>query len=379
MLVKLGTPVLADRLKQLMAIVDSKPVNPIFNYIRLIMQDGAATFCANNSPVGMLEVTVKAEGENGSLLLPAKQLADIAQGFQADFVTFQSDDTVDGAGNATVVVKCGRFKGSLRSRPASEFVVNYPTPDGLLVTSLPRPGFLDTVEKIAFAVPKSAGKYTVPVGKLDFKEDKLQLAATDGFKLVVAQMTGEYRSPEGFVPDGICLPKTAMDLFHLLTGPTFTLAETENTFVFQTESEIFTALKVSGDFPPYEKAIPTSEPLGKLTVAKNELTLALSRVAPIADKEKPFVSFSAFLGEGDAASLSFRSTSAAFGMADDSIDVKATGSKQDFVLDINNFSPFVDKAAELLDNEFRNPQAVVVFHSGPHYHLYIMPSAVTPA
>lgn len=379
MLVKLETKALGERLKQLQAVVDSRATISAYTHILLTVANGLATFRANNPTIGMFEATVRAEGDAGSLLLPSKRLAEITPNLVGEAVTFETDGTTDGEGNSNVTVKSGKYKAALRARPASEFPATFDRPEGPIAT-IGRPAFLDLIEKVAFAVPDNNGKYTVAVGFLDFKPEDIRLVGTDGWSLSVKALPGTVRAPDGTVPASISLPKTALNLLHLLTGGTFTLAETENALFFQTETETFAALKVAGQFPPYERVIPTATPTTTFTVNRDVLSYAIGRARPVADEESPLLAFSIAPTGGETTPLVIRSTSKAAGMANDVIDVKATGVPQEFVLNANFLTPFVEKAGDEILVRIISPNTVVEFVTdNGTYRFFLMPTAAPTA
>jgi DNA polymerase III subunit beta len=376
MQVQMETKVLGERLKQVMAFVDSKAANSAYTHILFTVSGGIGTFRINNTNIGLFQATVRAEGEEGAMLLPAKRLSDILPNLEEasnKAVIFQTDGVTDEEGSSNVTVKCGKYRAVLRARPAKEFEAKIERPDAAIAT-LPRPAFQDLIEKILFAVPANAGKYTVPVGLLDFKADKVLLVATDGWRLPVAALPGTVRNAENAVPAALNIPKTALDLFHVLTGATFTLSETENHISFETETEIFAASKVSGQFPPYERIIPSATPTTTIVVNRAALAYAIGRARPVADDEAPNVTFSITPTGGDVSPLIIRSTSKAAGMANDAIDVKATGVAVEFVMNADQLLPFVEKAGDIIEIFIVSNKTIITFRSGENYHIYIMPA-----
>lgn len=379
MIVKLDTKTLETRLKQLQAVVDSRATISAYSHVLLTVAGGVATFRANNPTIGMFESSAKSEGDDGTLLLPSKRLGEIVPNLEAaksPVTTFETDGTTDGEGNSTVTIKCGKYKAALRARPANEFPAVFDRPTEV-ITTLGLPGFLALIEKVAFSVPESNGKYTVAVALLDFKADEIRLVGTDGFRLTVASQVGTVRTPIGEIPTALSIPKTALNLLHLLTGTTFTLSETENALFFQTDTETLAALKVSGQFPPYERVFPTATPVTTITLNRDALAFAIGRAKPVADDELPNIVFSLTPTGTEVTPLIIHSTSKAAGMANDAIDVKAQGAPQELTFNAAFLMPFIDHAGPEITIRIIAPGVPTEFNCGPTYRFFLAPAVVS--
>jgi DNA polymerase-3 subunit beta len=373
--VKLNTKVLGDRLRQLQTLVDQKATNSALTHVLLTVANGEATFHARNVNIGMFEATAKADGDALTLLLPTHRLVEISGNLQDESTVLETTGETDAEGTSTVVVKCGAYRAQLRARPVSEFEITntYEKPDKILI-ELGLPGLKDMLEKVKFCVPTESGKYTVNVGLLDFRETELRVVATDGWRLILAVQPGEFRTPEGEIPPALTIPKTAFNLMSQLTGSTVTVSQTDSAFFFETETETLATLRSGGKFPPYDRIVPTATPATTFTVGRDNFAYALGRAMPVAEDKDPdmFLSITP-TGPDTPSPLIIRSASKQAGMANDSVDVKATGIAQELYLRIDYLLPFVEHSGEQIETKILSPTAIVQFFSGPNYRLYLMP------
>ena len=238
MLVKMKTAPLAEWLKKLLVVVDLEATVPAYTNVLFTFAGGVAKLLAYNSLVGMFECTIsEVTGDEGALLLPIKRLAEIVPYLAAPECTISTDAAVDQEGSSNVTFKCARYKGVLRSRPASEFtnLMAYPTPEEQ-ITVFSREALLSLTERVKDAVPKDGGKYTVPVGLLEFNEGAATFVGTTGYVLAKTKTDGTFRTPTGAVPENVTIPKTAFSFLPLLTGALITFYQTENAIFFKSET-----------------------------------------------------------------------------------------------------------------------------------------------
>lgn len=357
---------LEAKLQHVAAIVDAKATIPVYQHVRLLVQGGKTTL-TGRAPYATLEVQVTNDGpEDGAMLLPAKKLQQILPNLPDANVTLELV-------NDKITLRSGRYKGELVTLPADNFEGTPEVPEFDKKT-LGLPGLKDLISSTIFAVPSDGDKYTVKVGLLESTGKEVRIVGTNGLHLVVASyagIAGEFK---------IVWPRTAMELVQDLNGDTVTISETESAFVFQTATETLFVNKVSGEFPPYERLLPTKHAT-EVSVPKAVFASAIARVQPFADEEVPAIVFSL---AKDGAVLALKARSNATGFADDTIEVTTAGAAQEIILNAKLLTDFVEKASGetallIRLNDDRQP---VDFVSGNNYRMLVMPipvSAPAPA
>lgn len=351
---------LEAKLQHVAAIVDAKATIPVYQHVRLLVQGGKTTL-TGRAPYATLEVQVTNDApEDGAILLPAKKLQQILPNLPDANITLELV-------NDKITLRSGRYKGELVTLPADTFEGNPEVPEFDKKT-LGLPGLKDLIAATIFAVPSDGDKYTVKVGLLESTGKEVRIVGTNGLHLVLSSypgIAGEFK---------LIWPRTAMELVQDLSGDTVVISETESAFVFQTATETLFVNKVSGEFPPYERLLP-SKHATEIAVPKAVFQSAIARVQPFADEEVPAIVFSV---AKDGTALALKARSNATGFADDTIEVTTTGVGQEIILNAKLLTDFVEKASGetallIRVNDERQP---VDFISGANYRMLVMPIPV---
>lgn len=355
MKVTLNTAELQRRLGQLGGVVDKKGAMEVFKYVRLYKENGLVKVLAMGIS-STLTVTLAAATADGdvNVLLPYDKVAAIASAITAKETNI---DVADDGVRATI--RAGRLKvAELDTFPLSNLPSFLEQPTSSLA-ALGLPGFQAQIASIIYAVPEQSGKFTVSVAKLESTSGtpatettpavpgELRLIATDGFRLVISKV------PQQLGEFALTLPKTALEkIARLEGGPSgnITIAPTDSGFYFYTDTEVLSINSTAGEFPPYSRIIPQGDPTTTIVIeSTKELLSIINQTKPLADAEKPVLTFSASEGilAVEAATKKAATTSGEMrfvGNAD--MDAKVTGAASDFSLDILLLLPFLEKVQD---------------------------------
>lgn len=369
---------LKKRLAQLGAVVSKKAATPVFGYVRLYAVPNGNTFSVG---VTGADIDAKLNLWTGAtadgpvdVLLPFAKLTEIAGNLGGDEASIISTDS------SKARLTNLRYKAELQTHPLEKWgdVGEAEKPEAP-VAELGLPGLKDQIAHVDYVVPAASGKFVVSVALLFSDGKTVQAIGTDGFRLAVSSVAQE--KPEF----KLLLPKTALELINKLEGGTvLRIYESEAGFFFETDTELLTVTRTNGEFPPYERIIPTTF-TSQFNVATAEFVGAVRRTKPLADPEKPIITFSA---EAAGAVLSVAAThmeasaeGAAFrNMGNDEVDIKnASGVAVGFSLDAKYLLDFLEKVSGDITVNVKSATEIVDFQAGNGAYRYLVMPATTPA
>jgi DNA polymerase III subunit beta len=368
MKVTFNTEELQRRLGQLGGVVAKKASLEAFKYVRLYTEPSPTapgTFAIKLLGMDIdatLTVTLAQAQADGAVdvLLPYGKLAAIVNAITA------KETSVELMDETRAVIRAGRLRaGELDTYPLSS-LPSFLEPPTSSKAVIGLPGLQSQIANIIYAVPEQNGKFTVSVAKLESTATELALIATDGFRLVISKV------PQQLGEFALTLPKTALEKIARLEGGAsgnLTLAEVEAGFFFYTDSEVLTVNRTAGEFPPYQRIIPSGDPASTIIVeSTKELLSIINQTKPLADNEKPVLTFSIKDGVLAAEAATRKQATASpdtamrfVGQAD--MDVKVTGGDVDFSLDVNMLLPFLEKVQDTpVVIKVKNNTSIVDFH-----------------
>ena len=365
---------LKKRLAQLGAVVSKKAATPVFGFIRLYAVPSGDGFA-----VGMTgaDIDAKLNLWTGGVadgpvdvLLPFSKVTDIVSNFEHAEVTITTTDS------SKARITSGKFKAELQPYSIEKWadVGDLEQPE-TPVAELGLPGLKDQIAHVDYVVPAASGKFVVSVALLLSDGKRVQAIGTDGFALAIS--TVEQEKPAF----RLMLPKTALDLISKLEGGTvLRIYEAEAGFVFATDTETLTVNRTNGEFPPYERIIPSTHTT-QFVINAQAVIGSVRRTKPLADPEKPVLAFkmeSATELSVSAAHVEAGAEGSAFrNIASDEVDIKsADGPSIEFLLDAKYLLDFLEKVSGDVTVNVKSSGEIVDFQAGNGAHRYlIMPSA----
>lgn len=261
---------LQKALSGLVAIVPSKASVPTIECVRVTAKAGSVRLDATDldcSASAMIEADVS---EPGSILAPAKSLADIAKRAKGDVRVSLNDTQIE--------LASGKAKWKLPTLPVDQWPdVN--SFDGATFT-LHSADFKRLLDQVAWSALQG--------GTLNFQLQGVYLTG-DGSALTAVTTTSKTmalsKHPHDAAFDGVILSNKAvayLQRFADRVASDMTVTIGANLARFHTEGETFVCRLVDGAFPPYERVIPGDQ-ANTVTVDAGELREAVMRVALITD------------------------------------------------------------------------------------------------
>jgi len=154
------------------------------------------------------------------------------------------------------------------------------------VVKIPAQVLRAMIAKTGFAIASEESRYTLNGALMVLKPESITMVATDGHRLAHIERSGEkFEGVSGELKT--LIPKKAMDelrsLLDSTDADTIEFAKDESTLYFRIGQRLLTSRQLTGQFPNYEAVLPKDNNKS-VTLAGNELSAAISRVAQFADE-----------------------------------------------------------------------------------------------
>jgi len=182
------------------------------------------------------------------------------------------------------VVRSGRSRFSLATLPAADFP-QVPGGDSDVTLSLPQSVLRSLIDEVGFAMAQQDVRYFLNGMLLEVTEQHVRAVATDGHRLAMSTSDGSYPGV-GSKVQAIVPRKGVLELSRLLDGETETveLQLGGNHLKVQSGPFIMTTKLVDGQFPDYEKVVP-SDGSRFLTGDRETLRQAFQRAAILSNEK----------------------------------------------------------------------------------------------
>ncbi len=264
-----------EPLSKVAGIVERRHTLPILANV-LIESSGEETrFIATDLEV---QITAKANlPGNGKITLAAKKLSDILRALPAD-----ADTSLDCKENK-MIVKAGKSRFTLQTLAADDFPkIAQAGGEGRTLT-LKQKDFRKLLSRAEFSMAVQDIRYYLNGVLLSIDKQQIRVVATDGHRLSYASLAIE----ESQEPTQVIIPrKTVLELTKLLSDSDdaieITLASNQVKFSFGS-IEIISKV-VEGNFPDYQKVIPTGERV-KVIIDRVPLLQAMQRAAILSSEK----------------------------------------------------------------------------------------------
>ena len=268
-----------DLLPTLQAVarsVGTRSTLPVLDNILLSVQGKKLKIAATNLEIGVIKFIPVQDGADGDITVPAKTLVELIAGLGESEVSLESAEGI-------LTVTSGSFKASINGIPATEFPV-IPTASAKGV-DFPKEAFL-TSSQILFAAAVDEGRPVLTGILTEVKDSKLDFVATDGFRLAHRQVA----LPKAATQFKTLIPKRTYEevlriiLEQEVAEVTIATSENQNQAVFTLGETIVSSRLIEGQFPAWEKIVPT-QIIGRALLEKEALLKAIKLAAVFAKGE----------------------------------------------------------------------------------------------
>ena len=272
-----------DLLPSLSAVARSVGVHsnlPVLDNILLSASGKNLKIAATNLEIGVIKnIPVEIESE-GEITIPAKTLVEIISGLGQDKISFETE-------GENLIVVSHKFRATINGIAASEFPAIPLSKD--LGINFPKETFL-TSSQILFAAAIDEGRPVLTGVLTDVSNGKLDFVATDGFRLAhrVLQLEDKSAQFKSLIPK-----RTFEELLRIISEEdvdkiNVTSSQDQNQAVFTLGKTIVSSRLIEGNFPAWEKIIPT-EIVGRAMIDKNLFIKAIKLAAVFSKSEANMV------------------------------------------------------------------------------------------
>ena len=269
-------------LQRIIGVIPSKTTIPILGNILCNLEPGSLRLTGTDLEVSIVTTLGVNGSASGSFALPAKKTYDIIR--ELPEVPLE----VDVQDNFRVTISSDKGKYTLSGESSDEYPQISP---GQTESSFSYPlgRLLRMIEKTLFAVSLDELRTTLMGMLLELRERELRTVATDGHRLVRI-------SDQTFVnkdrPAQVIIPTKALQLLARTSEQqqNVDIAIGENHIVFKTQHTTIFSKLINGQFPTYERVIPTDNDL-EMTVERDVLAAAVRRVSLFANQTTQQVRF----------------------------------------------------------------------------------------
>ncbi|MBI2039697.1 DNA polymerase III subunit beta [Candidatus Microgenomates bacterium] len=290
---------------------------PVLDNILLSLEGNKLKIAATNLEVGVIKF-VSVEGvSSGELTIPAKTLVDLVSGLGQSKIELEATGEI-------LSIQSGKLKAQINGILASEFPV-IPLSEGKGVT-FPKEVFL-TSAQILYAAAVDEGRPVLTGILTDVKDGKLDFVATDGFRLAHRQVQLVPSNAKGGGAEGFksLIPKRTFEEVLRVIGEenagevNISLSPNQNQAIFTIGQTIISSRLIEGQFPSWEKIIPT-EIKTRALLDREELLKAIKLALVFAKNETNITTLTAQNNQ-----ISLESSAKELGSQQNQVDAQIEG------------------------------------------------------
>ncbi len=258
-------------------IVERRPSLAILSNILVQVADGTMILTGTDLEVEMVTRLAVDSNENDEITLPGKKFIDICKALpeNAEIELSTSGDRC--------VIKSGRSRFTLSTLPGSEFP-NIEAVTSPFEFSLTQKEFKQLIENTQFCMAQQDVRYYLNGLLLEITPDKLCAVATDGHRLALSELSGNFDVTE---TRQIILPKKGVNELARLLDDSDDLLKiklSENHILIELEAMRFTSKLIDGKFPDYQQVIP-KDCEKHITCDREQLRQAFMRASVLSNEK----------------------------------------------------------------------------------------------
>lgn len=281
--------VFTDRLNRALSlvsrIVSSKGQLPILGNVLLSAEKGILSLSTTNLETAITtKVSAVVENE-GKITVPVKQLTELTSLIKEEKISLLIK-------NNNLIIEGKKVKNSLNTTPASEF------PPVLIKEGQPNivikeKEFIKSVEQISIATSQDESRPLLGGAKINKKGERIEIAATDGYRLSIKEVKAEKQEIE---KDLIIPIRTLLEVVRIVSEQkakevNILILREQNQAVFIFENTEIISRLIDGEFPNFQKIVPNSFTT-RIIIDKEELLNSVKMSAVFARESANIVKLS---------------------------------------------------------------------------------------
>ncbi len=271
--------------------VSSHTTMPVLSGVKIDVQEDKIKLAATDLEIGIESQTEGEVKETGVVVLPAQHLGNIIRELPNEKVRLSMKE------ENSVELKCAGSTYNIRGFPPEDFPSLPQVEEGLSFTM--KQGDLKTlIEEVKFAASTDENQPFLHGAQLSINENKMELAATNTYRLAYREMDFPGEPPEEKIEVIIPL-KTLQELTRLLESgekDEVNLTLKGNHLLFSFPPLTITSRLKEGQFPNYREVIP-GDFNSVCNIDRNQLLQAVRRASLIAREDSNTVDFEFKEGE----------------------------------------------------------------------------------
>lgn len=282
---------LQNELQFLQGIAEKKKTIPILSSILLRAEGNFLTVAATDLEVSLTAGCEAQIEESGAITVSAKKIFEVVRALEGEEISCSLSD------GTWLEITCGNSFFRLVGLPPDDFP-DLPTNDFSSAETISHALFKDLIGRTIFAVTHEDARYALNGALLEIDPTTIRMVATDAHRLAMV----EEPSSSGTEVRAIVPKKTLIELRNLGGGEDEMLfAQDEHHLFFKIGHRVLATRVIEGQFPSYEKVIPTENPL-EIIFAKEPMAGAIRRVSLLASERSRAVKFKFAAGEATISS-----------------------------------------------------------------------------
>lgn len=294
---------------------------PVLNNLLLSVEGKRLKVAATNLEVGVIKSISIIEGEDGEITIPAKILVDLISGLGSSQIDLQTEGEI-------LTISSGRFKASINGISASEFPAIPLAKDAGI--SFPKKAFLASSD-ILFAKAVDEGRPVLTGILTEIKGVKLDLVATDGFRLAHRQVVLSESAKDGRVEGfrSLIPGKTFEEILKIISESDVeevkvAVSENQNQVIFNLGQSTVSSRLIEGQFPSWEKIIP-KEIISRVLIDKDVLLRAIKLAAVFIRSEANTVILTTGILTTGESGITIKSQAKELGSQENEIEAEISG------------------------------------------------------
>lgn len=222
---------------------------PVLANVLLIAKSNKLIIASTNLEISVsLSIGAKVS-KQGELTVPARVVADVVSNLIAGSINLQAE-------KERLTVSTQNISSQIAGMNSSDFP-SVPHSAGKGVIQFPKDEFLDALSQVIFAASIDETRPVLTGVLFVFSKNHLILVATDGFRLSRKKI--KLKVPSSY--ENVILPKSALSELTRLSDDngsiSFSFRKSDNQVVFGFPNATMASRIIEGEFPDFEKIIPT--------------------------------------------------------------------------------------------------------------------------
>ena len=271
---------LVTRLGIVSRAVSTRATTQALGGIMLSVESGKLLLRATDLEMGLqTELQAEVEGE-GSVLLPGRQLVEVARSLGVDDVSIETRDA-----ERDVEIRSGSAVFHLRTLPSEDFPP-FPSPSDEPL-KIPAPAFAATVETVARAASRDDMRPVLTGVLVSAAGKEMTMVATDSYRLSVRRT--ELETEVGGELEANVPARALRELARILLADEaeqVAVSLLPNQAVFETGSVLLSTRLIEGQFPNHTQLLPESYE-HDVRMPRAELLDVTRRVSQLAQRNAP--------------------------------------------------------------------------------------------